>query len=96
LVDSRIAEGPKYVAFHPMQNDATTAITREDMHKIIHLSKHTAEIIDFSKLVVPAAGEKTEAPPKTAKHEKPNEGLIANAHQLGIEYQKEKNFSKWY
>jgi Ala-tRNA(Pro) deacylase len=64
MVDSRLADGPKYVAFHPMQNDATTAITREDMHKIIQLSDHKPEIIDFSKLITIATSEKTEAPTK--------------------------------
>jgi len=61
LLDSRLAEGPELVAFHPMQNDATTAIKREDMHKIIELSHHKAEIIDFSALVAPAAAAPTEA-----------------------------------
>ncbi len=42
ILDSRLAEGPHYVAFHPMQNDATSAIKREDMHKIIELSNHKA------------------------------------------------------
>jgi Ala-tRNA(Pro) deacylase len=50
IVDQRLAEGPSMVAFHPMQNDATTAISREDMHKIIELSGHKPEIIDFSRL----------------------------------------------
>lgn len=38
-----------------MQNDATTAISREDMLKVIQLSNHTPEVLDFSKIVAEAA-----------------------------------------
>lgn len=51
ILDQRLANDFEYVAFHPMQNDATTAIKKEDLHKIIQLSKHQAEVLDFSKLV---------------------------------------------
>jgi hypothetical protein len=39
------------IAFHPMQNDATSAISNADMKKVIALSGHEAETIDFSKFV---------------------------------------------
>lgn len=58
ILDKKLAEESEYVSFHPMQNDATTAISRADMHKIVTESHHTAEIVDFSKMVeeAPAAG----------------------------------------
>jgi hypothetical protein len=33
-----------------MQNDATTAISKADLHKIVKISNHEPEIVDFSKL----------------------------------------------
>ena len=51
ILDKKLAEQSEYVSFHPMQNDATTAISRADLHKIVAESHHTPEIIDFSKLV---------------------------------------------
>lgn len=35
IIDQRLMNDFDHVAFHPMQNDATTAIRREDLHKII-------------------------------------------------------------
>jgi len=95
ILDAKLANGPTFVAFHPMQNDATTAITREDMHKIIELSGHKAEILDFGRLASAVTEAKTETDNK-AKGPKPEEGKIENSHQLGVEYKKEQNFSKWY
>jgi uncharacterized DUF497 family protein len=40
------------IAYHPMQNDATTAISNADMKKVITISGREAEVIDFTKLVV--------------------------------------------
>jgi|LauGreDrversion4_2_1035121.scaffolds.fasta_scaffold17790_4 hypothetical protein len=42
-----------------MQNDATTSISKADMQKVIQLSGHESEIIDFSKI----ASETTAAAP---------------------------------
>jgi len=43
-----------------MQNDATTAITRADMLKILDLAGHKPEIIDFANMVAPATNNKEE------------------------------------
>ena len=43
-----------------MQNDATTSITNEGLHKIISLSGKTAEILDFSTLQSDAPAATTE------------------------------------
>jgi len=40
ILDDRLTSGTGYVAFHPMQNDATTAISVADMKKVIELSSH--------------------------------------------------------
>lgn len=64
-----------HVAFHPMQNDATTAISREDMKKIIELSKHKAEILDFAKM----AEESATAPIVSTKPEKKSEAKKSEA-----------------
>jgi len=52
-----------------MQNDATTSISVADMKKIISLSNHEAEVIDFSKLITEAA-----APEKKEDNKKPQKG----------------------
>lgn len=39
-IDQRLVNDSEYVAFHPMQNDATTAIKKEDLMKVIELSGH--------------------------------------------------------
>jgi Ala-tRNA(Pro) deacylase len=73
IMDQRLMES-ELIAFHPMQNDATTAISNADMKKVIALSHRQAEVIDFSKLVVTdgaAAEEKKAAPQK--KQEKKEE-----------------------
>jgi Ala-tRNA(Pro) deacylase len=58
IIDSRLAEKADLVAFHPMQNDATTAISRADLNKIVELSKHKAMILDFTTIAseAPAVG----------------------------------------
>ena len=40
----------EYVGFHPMQNDFTTALKKEDVAKIIQLSGHEPLVQDFSTL----------------------------------------------
>ena len=103
IMDQRLMNDSELVAFHPMQNDATTAISNADMKKIIQLSSHVPEIIDFTKLVTAAEGaaeKKVEVAKKPAqvkgqKVEKKEE-IKQDVHQLGIEYTKEQNFSKWY
>lgn len=68
LCDQRLMNDFELVAFHPMQNDATTAISIADMKKVIALSNHEVEVIDFSKLVTETvpAGEKKEEVKKPA------------------------------
>lgn len=46
-----------------MQNDFTTAIKRDSVQKIIDLSHHEAQVLDFSTLELAApAGEKKAEP----------------------------------
>ena len=85
----------EYIGFHPMQNDATTAITKADMEKIIGLSNHEPQIIDFTNLATQAAehkgkGEKKEKKPKKEK-KKDDE-----SHLLGITTTREEDFADWY
>jgi Ala-tRNA(Pro) deacylase len=62
IVDKKLMDECELVAFHPMQNDATTAISNADMKKIIHLSNHEPEVLDFSTIVVDTAAPKEAAP----------------------------------
>jgi hypothetical protein len=57
-IDQTLLSNYEYVGFHPMQNDYTTAIKKEDVKKIIDLSHHEAVVIDFTTLegVAPAEG----------------------------------------
>jgi Ala-tRNA(Pro) deacylase len=66
IVDQRLFDETRQVAFHPMQNDATTSISVADMKKVISLSNHEAEVLDFSKLVTEGA-----APEKKEEAKKP-------------------------
>ncbi len=59
------------------------------MHKIIELSGHTVEIIDFSRLVSAAPAEVKADAGKKAPVAKKVEVKKEDAHQLGIEYTKE-------
>jgi Ala-tRNA(Pro) deacylase len=72
IVDQKLMDNFPLVAFHPMQNDATTAISQSDMKKVIELSNHEAEVIDFSQLVIASEGgeEAKEAQPEAKKPQK--------------------------
>lgn len=101
VIDHTLLNNYDYVGFHPMQNDFTTAIRRESVQKIIDLSHHEAQVLDFSTLeqATTTGDKKPEAGAKPAKNEKQpkkEEKKKEDAHQLGIEYTKEQNFSKWY
>ena len=58
ILDKRLAEDHAYVGFHPMTNEATTAISREDMMKLIQLAQHEPTIMDFEAMgtAAPAGG----------------------------------------
>jgi len=56
VMDQRLMNDFEFVGFHPMQNDHTTSITREDMKKVIEISGHEPMVTDFSTLVDDAAG----------------------------------------
>ena len=58
ILDKRLAEDYAYVGFHPMTNEATTAISREDMMKLIQLAQHEPTIMDFEAMgtAAPAGG----------------------------------------
>jgi Ala-tRNA(Pro) deacylase len=62
LVDHRLVHESEHIGFHPMINTATTSISKDDMLKVISLSGHSHEIIDFSKLDVAAPVEEKKAP----------------------------------
>jgi prolyl-tRNA synthetase len=103
IMDHKLMNESEQIAFHPMQNDATCAISNTDMKKIIALSGHEAEIIDFSKFVsedAGKAGEEKKTAPQAKKDSKPaaakKEEGKTHAHQMGVQYTKEQNFSKWY
>ena len=78
-MDQRLMNDFELIAYHPMQNDATTAISNADMKKVIAISGREAEVVDFTKLVVSEGGVAEEkkaggAPhQKAAKHEKKEE-----------------------
>ena len=49
IVDKRLWDDFDYVGFHPMVNTSTTAISRDDMKKIVEISGHEPTIMDFSE-----------------------------------------------
>jgi len=105
VMDQNLYTNFEFVGFHPMQNDHTTAIKREDVKKIIDISKHEPLNVDFTTLGGGAAADKKEAPAPTKKEApakkeagkpKKEEAKKEGQHELGIEYTREGNFSKWY
>lgn len=60
ILDQKLLDAPHWVGFHPMQNDATTAISVADMNKVVELSKHKVEVLDFSKLTETVASAPAE------------------------------------
>ncbi len=50
IIDQVLLNYPNHVGFHPMQNDATTAVSSKDILTILEQSKHTFEAIDFTQL----------------------------------------------
>jgi hypothetical protein len=102
IIDQRLVhDSTTLIGFHPMQNDATTSISKADMQKVIQLSGHEPEIIDFSKIAsetTAAAPTKEDGAKKPAQKQakKPQEEAKAEGHELAIGYTREKNFSKWY
>lgn len=110
VMDKKLLSEFEHVGFHPMQNDFTTALKKEDVHKIIKLSGHEPMVTDFTQLEDGAGPAPTDAkkPAKQEGGQKKQEGgqknkakepkpqKIEGAHELGIEYTKEQNFSKWY
>jgi prolyl-tRNA synthetase len=105
ILDKRLAEQCDFIGFHPMQNDATTAISKADLHKIVKLSHHEPEIIDFSTLIsdeAPAVNQADATATKTGgdkkKGGKAEEKKVEEAvgHELSVQYTREGNFAKWY
>lgn len=104
IMDDKLMKDFEYVGFHPMQNDFTTAIKRDDLKKIIQLSNHEAMEMDFTQLQgdAPAGDKPAGAKPAGAKPEKKPQQpkaqpkKVDGAHEMGIEYTKEQNFSQWY
>jgi prolyl-tRNA synthetase len=100
IIDHRLAHDSAHIGFHPMINTATTSITKEDMKKLIELSGHAHEVVDFSKFEAAeekkpaAADQKAQKQVKKPKEEKKKEEEPKN--QLSIQFKKEQDFSKWY
>ena len=112
-IDKTLMENYDWVGFHPMDNTATTAIKKEAVHKLIELSQHEPQVVDFTTLVGkgPDATAAAKAPAQKQQKEqkqqekgkgkaqaKPAESKASttDSHQLGIEFTKETNFSRWY
>jgi prolyl-tRNA synthetase len=96
LVDEALYE-QEQIGFHPMQNDATTAIKKTDMEKIIELSGHKPQIINFENLATQIEAE-SEKDKKKEKKEKPKKAKEEDddTNLLGITVKKEEDFSYWY
>ena len=63
VIDHTLLKNYEFVGFHPMQNDFTTAIKRDSVQKIIDISHHEAQVLDFSTLEQAAqAGENKAVP----------------------------------
>lgn len=96
VIDSRLYGEFERLGFHPMVNTHTTSITRDSLKKVVELSSHNAQVLDFATLQSDAAEAPAAKKAQPAKKEKQEEKVSHSAAQLGIETKKEDNFSKWY
>lgn len=102
LIMDKALYDQEYLGFHPMQNDATVAIKKEGMEKVIELSGHTPDIVDFANLATQVDDTKTggQKQPKVKKEKKDKkkkeETKDEEAHLLGITVTKEADFGAWY
>ena len=100
IVDKRLMEEFAHLGVHPMQNTATTAISKESFLKVVQLSEHEPMIIDFAELATAAAAAPTNAPAaggkknNNKKAQKPKPEVPED--NRGITSTKEENFSQWY
>jgi hypothetical protein len=74
VIDQRLLEEFDYVSFHPMDNNYSTAIKKEDVKKIAELSGHEFSVVDFSKIcaapVAAAPKQKAQKEQKPKKEQK--------------------------
>ena len=70
VLDKRMTEAD-WVAYHPMDNTATTAISKADQMKVLQLAGHEPKILDFASMA-PAGGAPAAKPaPKKGGEKKP-------------------------
>lgn len=98
VLDKKLTEQFSHVGIHPMDNTATTAVSKESFMQIVGLTEHEPKILDFGAAPAAAAAPaKPQKGPKGQKKGPPQKAKpAADADQRGIEYPKEENFSKWY
>ena len=70
IVDKRLTEEFAYVGYHPMDNTATTAISKDAMMQVITISDHAPQVLDFAALA-PAAPAGGAAAPKQKPQKQP-------------------------
>ena len=92
-IDEKLLNDFKYIGFHPMENNCTLAITKEDLKKFIEISKHQMEVIDFSKLVTEEVKKEETKKADAGKGKKETPGDLDTKK---ITEKKEENFSMWY
>ena len=73
IVDKRLTEEFEYIGVHPMVNTATTAISKEAFMKVVEISGHEPQILDFAALApaAPAGGAAAAAPKKQKPQQQP-------------------------
>ena len=93
IIDKILFESEK-VGFHPMQNDATTSIDKAGMEKVIELSGHEVDIVDFEAI----SAQTTTEQPKKAKNKGKDKtkNKEDELHLLGITSTREEDFASWY
>ena len=80
-----------------MINTSTVRVGNELMQYVINYSQHEADIVDFDELAVQAKkDEEQKSQQKEKVKVKESKGKKDNAHELGIEFKKNENFSEWY
>lgn len=96
IIDKKVHEA-SHIGIHPMINTSTVRVDNELMQYVINYSQHEADIVDFESLALQSnKDEEKKTEQKVKAKAKESKGKKENAHELGIEFKKNENFSEWY
>ena len=80
----------KFVQIQAMSSTQEFEISNSVLKEILRLSGHEALVVDFDSIDQNLASEESKSTSKIQKKSK------KHGHELGIQFSKSEDFSKWY